>query len=160
MSKTWLVRSVLLLSVTAACIVAVSAKKPAVVSAADLNPAAIMITPPKDIKWVEGAGGAANAILAGDPNKPGIYVELTKWHGGHMSRPHFHQNDRFIYVISGTWWVGTGTKYDPDSTKPVQAGSYVTHYAKQIHYDGSKEGDTVLEIVGMGPATSTPAEVK
>ena len=160
MSKTWLIRSLLLFSATAACIVAVSVKKPATVSAEDLNPAAIMITPPKDIKWVEGAGGAANAILAGDPNKPGIYVELTKWHGGHMSRPHFHQNDLFIYVISGTWWVGTGTKYDPDSTKPIQAGSYVTHFAKQVHYDGSKEGDTVLEIVGMGPATSTPAEVK
>ena len=129
---------------------------------ADVNPAAIMITPPKDIKWVEGAGGAANAILAGDPTKPGIYVELTKWHPGHMSRPHFHPNDRYIYVISGTWWVGTGTKYDPDSTVPVQAGSYVTHYGKQIHYDGAKEGtgDAVLEIVGMGPATSTPAEVK
>jgi hypothetical protein len=130
------------------------------VQAGDLNPAAIMITPPKDIKWVESAGGAANAILAGDPNKPGIYVELTKWHAGHMSRPHFHEYDRYIYVIQGTWWVGTGTKYDPASTSPVAQGSYVTHYAKQIHYDGAKDADVTLEIVGMGPATSTPAEVK
>ena len=136
------------------------------VSAADLNPslnpAAIFIIPPKDIKWVEGAGGAANAILAGDPTKPGLYVELTKWHEGHMSRPHFHPNDRFIYVISGTWWVSTSNKYDPDSAVPVQAGSFVTHFAKQVHYDGAKvgTGDAVLEIVGMGPATSTPAEVK
>jgi hypothetical protein len=127
-----------------------------------LNAAAIFITPPKDIKWVEGNGGAANAILAGDPTKPGLYVELTKWHEGHMSRPHFHPNDRFIYVISGTWWVSTSTKYDPESAVPVQAGSFVTHFAKQIHYDGAKvgSGDAVLEIVGMGPATSTPAEVK
>jgi hypothetical protein len=154
------VRSLILLSVAVSSLGVASFVWIRSVRAAELNSAAIFITPPKDIKWVEGNGGAANAILAGDPTKPGIYVELTKWHGGHMSRPHFHPNDRYIYVISGTWWVGTGTKYDPASTVPVQAGSFVVHYGKQIHYDGSKEGDAVLEIVGMGPATSTPAEVK
>jgi quercetin dioxygenase-like cupin family protein len=127
---------------------------------ADLNPAAIMIEHANQIKWTEGNGGNATAILAGDPSKPGIYVELTKWHPHHMSRPHFHPNDRYIYVISGTWWVGTGTKYDPDSTVPVPAGSYVTHYAKQVHYDGAKDEEVVLEIVGEGPATSTGAEQK
>ena len=130
------------------------------VMSADLDPAAIKITMPDKIPWVENASGSANAILAGDPTKPGIYVELTKWHAGHMSRPHFHQNDRYIYVLSGTWWVGTGTRYDPNSTVAIPTGSYVTHYAKGIHYDGAKDGDCVLEIVGMGPATSTPAEVK
>ena len=130
------------------------------VMAADLDPTAIKITPPDKIPWVESPSGSATAILAGDPAKPGIYVELTKWHAGHMSRPHFHQFDRYIYVISGTWWVGTGTKYDPNSTVPMQPGSYVTHFAKGIHYDGAKDADCVIEIVGMGPAASTPAEVK
>jgi hypothetical protein len=126
---------------------------------ADLNPAAIMIQHPNQIKWTQGNGNAT-AILAGDPSKPGIYVELTKWYPHHMSRPHFHPNDRYIFVVAGTWWVGTGTKYDPDSTVPVPAGSYVTHYAKQIHYDGAKDEECTLEIVGEGPATATPAEQK
>ena len=91
---------------------------------------------------------------------PGLYVILVKWTPHHMSRPHFHPNDRYVTVISGTWWVGTGSKYDPDSTVPIPAGSFVTHTAKEIHYDGAKDGETVLEIVGMGPATSTPAEAK
>jgi len=131
-------------------------------SAAELNSAAVVYKLPDQIPWGPvNAAGAQSAVVVGDPAKPGFYMVYNKWtKGNHFSRPHFHPNDRFIYVISGTWWVGTGTKYDPDSTKPVQAGSYVVHYAKQIHYDGSKEGDTVLEIVGMGPATSTPAEVK
>jgi len=30
-----------------------------------------------------------------------------------MSRPHFHPNDRFFVVIVGTWWMGTGEKFDP-----------------------------------------------
>jgi quercetin dioxygenase-like cupin family protein len=126
---------------------------------ADLNPAAIMIEHPNQIKWKEGNGNAT-AILAGDPTKPGIYVELTKWYPHHMSRPHFHPNDRYIYVVSGTWWVGTGPKYDPDMTVPVPAGSYVTHYAKQIHWDGAKDEEVTLEIVGEGPATTTNAEQK
>jgi len=131
------------------------------VKAGDLNPAAISIKLPKDIPWVENAkSGSANAVLVGDPAKPGFYAVMTKWHGGHMSRPHFHPNDRYITVLSGTWWVGTGTKYSPDTTTPIPAGSFVTHVGKQIHYDGSKEGDTVLLIMGEGPATSTPAEVK
>ncbi len=128
--------------------------------ATDINPAAIKIQLPDQIKWVDEASGASQAILAGDPSKPGLYVVLTKWHAHHMSHPHFHPNDRFITVISGTWWVGTGTKFDPNSTVPVPAGSFVTHYAKQVHYDGAKDEDAVLEIVGEGPATATPAEVK
>jgi hypothetical protein len=85
---------------------------------------------------------------------------LTKWHPHNMSRPHFHPNDRYITVISGTWWKGTGTKYDPDSTVPIPAGSFVTDVANGIHYDGAKDEEVVLEIVGMGPATAIPAEVK
>jgi hypothetical protein len=129
--------------------------------ATDLNPAAIKIQHADQIKWVDDMKrGESSAILAGDPEMPGLYVELVKWHAHHMSHPHFHPNDRFITVISGTWWVGTGTKYDPDSTVPVPTGSYVKHVGKQIHYDGAKDEDVVLEIVGEGPATSTPAEVK
>jgi hypothetical protein len=128
---------------------------------ADLNSAAIKITMPDKIQWTTSPSGSSQAILAGDPKQPGLYVVLTKWSAGHMSRPHFHPNDRFITVISGTWWVGTGTKYDPASTVPVPAGSFVTHYGKQVHYDGAKEGDCVLQIVGMGPAEpTTNAEVK
>lgn len=128
---------------------------------ADVDPKALVLQLPKEIKWVENtAAGSAQAILFGDPSKPGIYGVLTKWHPGHMSRPHFHPNDRFITVISGTWWCGTGSKYDPASTVPIPTGSFVKHVGKQIHYDGAKDQDVVLEIVGEGPATSTPAEVK
>jgi hypothetical protein len=128
---------------------------------AELDPVAAVFKLPDQIKWNENATtGSANAVLYGDPSKPGLYIVLVKWHAGHMSHPHFHPNDRFITVISGTWWVGTGTKFDPEATVPMPAGSFVTHFGKQVHYDGAKDGDTVLEIVGEGPATSTPAEQK
>ena len=131
------------------------------VKATEPTSSIININLPKDIKWVENTkAGSAQAFMAGDPTKPGLYIVLTRWHAHHMSRPHFHPNDRFITVLEGTWWVGTGTKYDPDSTTPVPTGSFVTHFGKGIHYDGAKDADVTLEILGMGPATSTPAEVK
>ena len=126
----------------------------------DLNPAAISYKLPNQINWVHAANGSDSAILAGDPAKPGMYIVLTRWTAHHMSHPHFHPNDRFITVISGTWWVGTGTKYDPDSTVPLPPGSVVTHFGKQVHYDGAKDEDVTLVIAGEGPGTQTPAEVK
>jgi len=126
-------------------------------AATDLDPKAITITVPSEISWTKGSG-SESAVLVGDPNKPGLYVVLQKWLPHNNSRPHFHPNDRFITVISGTWWVNTGSKYDPAGMKPVPAGSFVTHYGKQIHYDGARDTECVLQIVGMGPATSTPAE--
>jgi hypothetical protein len=126
----------------------------------ELNPAALKFQLPNQIKWTDSPSGSSQAIVTGDPSQPGLYVVLTKWYAHHMSRPHFHPNDRFIVVLSGTWWVGTGTKYDPDSTVAMPPGTVVTHYGKQVHYDGAKDGDVVLEIVGMGPATATAAEEK
>jgi hypothetical protein len=125
---------------------------------ANLNPAAIAYTLPSQLKWVTQPNGAINAVLRGDPSKPGPYMVLTKWTAHHMSRPHFHPNDRFVMVLSGTWWVGTGGKYDPDHTVPMPTGTFATHYGKQVHYDGAKDEDVVLEIVGDGPATQTAAE--
>lgn len=125
----------------------------------DLNPKAITIQLPAEIKWNKGRG-SESATLVGDPSKPGLYVVLQKWLAHNNSRPHFHPNDRYITVISGTWWVATGPKYDFAAAKPVPAGSFVVHTGKEIHYDGAKDEDCVLEIVGMGPATSTAAEEK
>src|SRR5262245_16855556 len=130
------------------------------IQAAELDPKAINIQLPKDIKWVATAGGSEQAVLAGDPSKPGLYIVLTKWLPNRNSRPHSHPNDRFITVLKGTWWVNTGANYDPGGMKPVPAGSFVVHYGGQVHYDGAKDEECILQIVGMGPATSTSAERK
>jgi hypothetical protein len=41
-------------------------------------------------------------------------------------------------------------------TTPIRACSFVTHFAKQVHWDGAKDEDAMLPmIMGEGPATST-----
>lgn len=128
--------------------------------APQLSPAALVYTLPDQIHWTDDPIGAKTAVLAGDPSKPGLYVILVKWLPHHMSHPHWHPNDRFITVLSGTWWVGTGAKFDPDNTVPMRVGTFVKHFARQAHYDGAKDDEAIIEIVGEGPATATPAEEK
>ena len=131
--------------------------------AGELDPAAVAYTLPDKVKWegIPGFAGAERAVMVGDPSKPGFYAVMIKWlRGNHFSRPHFHPHDRFITVLKGTWWVGSGTKFDPDGTVPMPAGTFVTHYGKQVHFDGAKDEDAILLIVGDGPETPTPAETK
>jgi hypothetical protein len=126
---------------------------------ADMDPKAITVVYPNDIKWTKTAT-SERAVLYGDPSKPGYYVILLKWLPHNNSRPHYHPNDRFITVLQGTWWVQTGAKYDPAGFKPIPAGSFVVHTGKEIHYDGAKDEPCLLQISGMGPETSVQAEQK
>src|SRR2546427_292573 len=115
---------------------------------------------PDQLKWRDptGAAGINQAVLVGDPEKPGLYVVMNRFKPGNFSRPHFHPNDRFITVIKGTWWVATGNKFDPSLTVPMPTGSFVTHFGKQVHWDGAKDEEAWLIIVGEGPATSARVE--
>jgi hypothetical protein len=124
-------------------------------SAAELNPAAVIYKLPDQISWSPvNARGAQSAVVVGDPTKPGFYAVYNKWTKGN------HPNDRYIVVLQGTWWVGSGAKFDPANTTPTPAGSFVSHFGKQVHWDGAKDEDAVLLIMGEGPATSTDAEEK
>jgi hypothetical protein len=127
-------------------------------SAAELNPAALIYKLPDQIPWGPvNAAGAQSAVVVGNPDKPGFYMVYNKWtKGNHFSRPHFHPNDRYIVVLQGTWWVGTGSDFDPANTTPMPPGSFVTHFGKEVHWDGAKDEDAVLLIMGEGPATANP----
>jgi hypothetical protein len=65
-------------------------------SAAELKRAAVVYKLPDQIPWGPvSAAGAQNAVVVGDPGKPGFYVIYNKWtKRNHFSRPHFHPNDR------------------------------------------------------------------
>ena len=124
------------------------------------DPSHIPVTLPKDIKCRGTVGKQQMCILFGDPSKPGLYGVVYKWYPGNFSRPHYHDQMRYAYVISGTWWVSSSDTYDLSNTYPMPAGSVVTDLANTVHYDGAKDGEALLELVGMGPVTTTPAEKK
>jgi hypothetical protein len=127
--------------------------------AVELDPKVLTFQKPDQFKWRDPFNKSpSNGVSLQGDGVAGFYVNLTKWNkGGNFSRPHFHPNDRLIYVLSGTWWNGTGTAFDPPNTIPMRAGTFVTHHAKGVHWDGAKDEDAVLVIAGVGPAASTRA---
>jgi hypothetical protein len=78
----------------AALLVFLTAALPA--QAGDIDRSIADYRTPAEIRWVRNpAGTNEQAILYGDPSKPGPYLVRVKWLPGNMSRPHFHPNDRF-----------------------------------------------------------------
>jgi quercetin dioxygenase-like cupin family protein len=99
--------------------------------------------------------------IFGDPSKPGMYVTRNAFAAGRGSRPHFHDGDRYITVIKGTWWVSLGSEadvYNPDKMVPVKQGSFIFEPAGGHHYDMAKDEDVIVQIQGLGPVKTTQIE--
>ena len=119
-------------------------------------------TTPDTVKWVDYPGdgaqlGIKEAFIYGDPTKPGLYVIRIKFPPGVMSRPHSHPETRIGTVIKGTWCTGTGEKFDPSSTTAVPTGGIMIHPAGKNHYDGAKNEETIVQMMGIGPTGKTTA---
>src|SRR5262245_18383694 len=112
---------------------------------------------PDQLKWVEEPNGLGfkQAIVEGDPTKPGIYIIQVKFPLYVMSHPHFHREERYATILKGTWYTGEGTEFTPDKTVPLKPGSYMKHPAGTPHFDGAKDAEVTLQLVGMGPSQTT-----
>lgn len=76
-----------------------------------------------------------------------------------MDRPHWHPNDRFVTVLEGTWYTGTGDTFDVARAVPLKPGSFMMHPAKAVHWDGSGGNEAVVvQIIGFGPGSSIPVD--
>jgi quercetin dioxygenase-like cupin family protein len=101
-----------------------------------------------------------SVLVFGDPNKPGMYIIRNHFAPGRTSRPHFHDQDRWVTVIKGTWWTGEGDVYDMATAVPIKTGGLMYHPAGYHHYDGAKDEDVIVQIMGMGPVKTTDTEKK
>jgi hypothetical protein len=50
--------------------------------------------------------------------------------------------------------VGSGPVQDKSKTTPVPAGSFVVHHPNQIHWDGAKDEEVIVQIMGIGPSAT------
>jgi Cupin len=124
------------------------------------NPNFVRITP-ADIHWqdVPNGHGVQQATLLGDPAKPGMYVVRVRFPPHIMDVPHWHPNARYITVLEGTWYAGTGDIFDFSRAVPLKPGSVMLHPARATHWDGSGGAEPVIvQIIGEGPATTTQVD--
>ena len=103
-------------------------------------------------------GNEVQISVFGDPSKPGLYAIRRRFKPGEASRPHYHDQDRLVTVINGTWYTGEGDVYDMNKTTPIRAGGFMLHPAGLHHYDGAKDEEVIVQIIGMGPVQTVNIE--
>jgi quercetin dioxygenase-like cupin family protein len=109
---------------------------------------------PAEVKWREGPPslpkGAMVAVLEGDPAREGPFVVRFKMPDGYRVPPHTHPKAERVTVLSGTFHLGMGAKFDPKAARPMPAGAYGSWPAGMEHFAWA-EGETVIQLHGEGP---------
>jgi quercetin dioxygenase-like cupin family protein len=94
--------------------------------------------------------GAQFAVLSGNPGAQGPFVIRLQMPAGYKIAPHWHPTDEHVTVISGTFSLGMGDRFDESAAKALPAGGYALLPAEMRHFAWTKDGATV-QVHGMGP---------
>ncbi len=113
-----------------------------------------VVLAPGDLKWMDAPPGlppgAKIAVLDGDPNKKGLFTVRLQTPAGYKVPPHTHPTSEHVTVISGTFYIGTGDKFDEAAGKELGAGGYMAMPARMKHFAWTP-AETIIQIQGMGP---------
>ena len=64
--------------------------------------------------------------------------------------PHWHPVDEHLTVMSGTFYMGTGERFDESTATALTAGTY-TMMPKDARHFGWTGSETIVQIHGVGP---------
>jgi quercetin dioxygenase-like cupin family protein len=113
---------------------------------------------PDQLKWGPAPPalpkGAQLAVLSGDPGKQGLYVIRLKVPAGYKVQPHVHPTDENVTVLSGTFHIGMGDKFDDKKGTALKAGGFGITPKGMQHYAWFNE-ESIIQIHGMGPFAIT-----
>ena len=66
---------------------------------------------------------------------------------------HSHRDDRVATVISGTWHIGYGEKFDEAKLKALPSGSFYTEPPGVNHFGLTRE-EVLIQMTGIGPSST------
>ena len=89
-------------------------------------------------------------ILFGHPDSSGPFVMRIRELPGTVVPPHTHPVDEHITVVSGTWYFGTGERFDSTALRELTAGAYAFAPAGTTMFGYSPDG-AVVQVHGVGP---------
>ena len=117
----------------------------------DAQPVAVKAA---DVKWTDMKGAPAgwrHAILVGDPDKSGPYVERIRVPANAKIPPHSHPDTENITVLAGSFGIGEGDKFDKSKGTTLSVGSFYMLPGNTVHYAWSGPKGVTLQIHGVGP---------
>jgi hypothetical protein len=95
--------------------------------------------------------GAQLAVLEGNPMaSSGDYTIRLKMPAGYRIAPHWHPKRENVTVISGTFKVGMGDRFDESKMMGFPAGSFA-YLDPDMHHYAMASSDVVVQIHGMSP---------
>jgi hypothetical protein len=94
--------------------------------------------------------GAKTLALYGDATKPGTYVYRVRMPSGYKMMPHKFTTDQFVTVVKGTFWFGTGERYNPMKMQELQSGAAMNVPAGTPVYNWART-EVILQVMGEGP---------
>lgn len=108
-----------------------------------------------DLKWGPAPPsmppGAQVAVLDGDPSKAGVpFVIRGRFPDGYRIAPHWHPTDENVTVVSGTFSVGKGDRFDDATMTALTAGGFA-HMPKSMPHYAMARGETIIQVHGTGP---------
>ena len=120
--------------------------------AADIPKEAVKLTP-AELQWKPGrvTPSPEVAFVLGDDSKPGLYVFRVRFPPNFKLEAHGHPDDRRYTILSGTWYIGWGKKFDESKLIALPAGSFYTEPANIPHFVATKDEGAIIEISGTGP---------
>jgi quercetin dioxygenase-like cupin family protein len=111
---------------------------------------------PDQLTWVRDARGYEQALIVGDPARPGLYTAHIRFPPGLRIVPHFHPDDRIVTVLAGAVLFAYGERFDEAALRRFPAGSVWTEPAGRPHFAWARDGEVLLQVIGLGPSGTTP----
>jgi quercetin dioxygenase-like cupin family protein len=110
---------------------------------------------PDQIKWGPAPPfvnpGAQFAVLEGDPTaSSGDFTIRLKMPAGYRIAPHWHPKRENVTVISGTFKVGMGDKFDESKMLSFAPGSFA-YLDPDMHHYAMADGPAIVQVHGMSP---------
>ena len=137
----------------------VEGMSPAQSRSAPANPKDWLVIPLDQMKWIkQDETERVFAYPAGDRSKLGLYIQLVKWPPHTTAKAHSHPDERYGVVLSGTFYLGHGDKFDGNKLEKLPSGAFFSEPPGSAHFGATKDEGTVLYFVGMGPSRTDPIE--
>jgi quercetin dioxygenase-like cupin family protein len=97
------------------------------------------------------APGAQLAVLEGNPGgSSGDYTVRFKMPDGYRIAPHWHPYRENVTVMSGTFKVGMGDRFDESKMGVFPAGSFA-YLDPDMHHYAMASGEVVVQVHGQAP---------
>jgi pimeloyl-ACP methyl ester carboxylesterase/uncharacterized RmlC-like cupin family protein len=101
-----------------------------------------------------GVVGIQTLVLKGEPNESGVYTIMLRVPAHTQIAAHSHRDDRVATVVSGTWHIGYGDKFDESKLKALPPGSFYTEPPRQNHFAETDDEPVIVQITGFGPSST------